>query len=120
MFCSKCGQEINDRAVVCVHCQKQIEPHSQSNNIEDVPGIRVLLPVGRSGFAIAAGYLALFSVLIIPAPLALIFGILAIWDIKKHKNKHGLGRAYFGVIMGALGTMLIVAWLVALIFSLSS
>jgi len=64
--------------------------------------LRHLVPVGRSGLAIAAGYLALFSVLFIPAPFALIFGILALNDIKKHPDKMGKGRAWFGIIMGGI------------------
>jgi len=74
-------------------------------------GVRMLLPVGRSGWAIAAGYLGLFSMIILPAPIALIISIIAIWDIKKSKSrskpKHGLGRAIFGLVMGLLGTALL-------------
>ena len=65
----------------------------------------MLLPVGRSGWAIAAGYLGLISVLVIPAPFALLFGILAIMDIRKNPKKHGMGRAIFGIIMGTLVTI---------------
>lgn len=64
--------------------------------------MRMILPVGRSGFAIAAGYAGLFSVLCFPAPVALILGILAIIDIKRHPEKLGMGRAVFAVIMGGL------------------
>lgn len=65
---------------------------------------RMLLPVGRSGLAIAAGYAGLFSLLCFPAPIALILGILAIRDIRRHPEKHGMGRAVFGLVMGILGT----------------
>lgn len=69
----------------------------------------MLLPVGRSGWAIAAGYLGLFSVTGLIAPLAVIISILAIWDINRSKSlgkpKHGLGRAIFGLVMGLLGTI---------------
>lgn len=78
---------------------------------EDSAGMRMLLPVGRSGLAIAAGYLGLFSVLILPAPLAIILGILAIRDIRASrltpKPKHGMGRAVFGIIMGAVGALIL-------------
>lgn len=66
------------------------------------PAIRLLLPVGRSGWAIAAGYLGLFSVLGIFAPLAIITGILAIRDIRRHPQRCGMGRAIFGIAMGAV------------------
>jgi hypothetical protein len=76
---------------------------------------RLLLPVGRSGWAIAAGYLGLFAVLIIPAPLALIFGILAMKDFRRHPEKFGRGRAIFGLVMGGLGTLILAGGLVAAI-----
>lgn len=75
--------------------------------------MRWLLPVGRSGLAIAAGYVGLLSFLLIPAPFALVLGILAIRDIQAHPTKHGMGRAVFGVVAGALGTAGGVAILVA-------
>jgi hypothetical protein len=69
---------------------------------------RMLLPVGRSGWAIAAGYLGLFSLIVLPAPIALIVSIIAISDIRKSRAavhpKHGMGRAIFGLVMGILGT----------------
>ena len=70
--------------------------------------MRWLLPVGRSGYAVAAGYLGLFSLLVIPAPLALVFGILAVRDIGRNPKKHGMGRAVFGIIMGALVLIVVI------------
>jgi hypothetical protein len=78
----------------------------------DDAGIRMLLPVGRSFWAIAAGYAGLFAVLFIPAPIALILGIVAIRDIRRHKEKHGMGRAIFGLVMGLLFTLALVFFLV--------
>jgi len=76
----------------------------------DNAGIRLLLPVGRSGWAIAAGYLGLFSVLLIFAPICLVVSIVAIRDIQKSKSsehpKHGMGRAIFGLVMGIPFTVL--------------
>lgn len=77
-------------------------------DLGDDLGMRLLLPVGRSGWAIAAGYLGLFSFVVLPAPVALIISIIAIRDIKRHPDRHGLGRAYFGLIMGILGTLVLV------------
>lgn len=78
----------------------------------DDAGIRMLLPVGRSGWAIAAGYLGLISVLMVPAPFALICSIVAIRDIKRHPDRHGMGRAIFGLIMGLIFTLLLVILIV--------
>lgn len=74
----------------------------QPRDIGQDAGIRMLLPVGRSGWAIAAGYLGLFSVLVIPAPIAVIVSIIAIRHMKKDPTQHGMGRAIFGLIMGGL------------------
>jgi hypothetical protein len=71
----------------------------------DDPMMRMLLPVGRSGWAIAAGYLGLLSFLGIFAPAALVVGIVAVRDIGQHPEKHGLGRAWFGIVMGVLGSI---------------
>ncbi len=81
--------------------------------IEDEPGMRWILPVGQSGWSIAAGYLGLFSVICFPAPLALLCGIIAIWHLRKNPRLSGWGRAIFGTVMGALGTILLLVFLVA-------
>ncbi len=80
-------------------------PRRRPRPIGEDPGMRMLLPVGRSGWAIAAGYLGLVSVLCVPGPLALIAGLLAVRDMRRHPEKHGMGRAVFGIIMGALGSV---------------
>jgi hypothetical protein len=107
-FCSTCGAEVSDKAVMCVKCGASLVRVSdlQSN---DERALRMLLPIGRSGWAIASGYLALFSVLLVFAPFALLTGILALRDIKKHPDRHGKGRAWFGIIMGALFSAALVA-----------
>jgi hypothetical protein len=80
-------------------------PPASGGDIGADATMRMLLPVGRSGWAIAAGYLGLFSVLVIFAPISLIVSIIAIRDIRKH-DKRGMGRAIFGLIMGALFTVI--------------
>lgn len=71
-------------------------------------GMRMLLPVGRSWVAIIAGYLGLFAVLLIPAPLALLTGIMGIMHIRRNPGTHGMGRAIFGIVMGALFTAVLI------------
>jgi hypothetical protein len=78
-------------------------------------GMRMLLPVGRSGWAIAAGYLGLFSFLFVPAPIAIIVSIVAIKDIKAHPERHGMGRAMFGLVAGILGSVALVMMIAAII-----
>lgn len=82
----------------------------------DDAGVRLLLPVGRSGWAIAAGYLGLFGLIVLPAPLALLVSIIAIRDIRRSRStptpKYGMGRAVFGLIIGILGTLVLALVLV--------
>ena len=92
--------------MTCTGCGWQ-EP-VQTQSVENDPAMRVLIPVGRSGFAIVAGYLGLVSVLGFPAPFALLFGILALRDIKQHPEKGGKGRAIFAIVMGAVFSILLV------------
>jgi hypothetical protein len=95
MQCPKCGAE-NRTAdnVKCVNCGEGL-------SLGDSAMMRAILPVGRSGWAIASGYLALIMV---TAPLAVITGILAIRDIRRNPHKHGMGRAIFGIVFGGLVT----------------
>lgn len=107
--CPECAEEISAQATVCPWCNCDLEgarrPSRPRKDLGEDPAVRMLLPVGRSIWAIAAGYLGLVSVCGLPAPLALVCGIIAIRDIKTHPDRHGMGRAIFGIVMGALGTL---------------
>jgi uncharacterized RDD family membrane protein YckC len=72
-----------------------------------------LLPTGRSGWAIAAGYLGLFSLLALPAPFALVAGILGLRDIRRNPSLGGRGRAIFGIVMGSLFSIVLAGVLAA-------
>jgi hypothetical protein len=120
MYCPKCGTENDDNAFRCIKCSEIIQPVPPAATVttmalEDEPGIRLVLPVGRSGWAIAAGYAGLFALIIFPAPIALILGIIAVIDIKKHPERHGMGRAVFAIIMGALFSVPLVLILIAIL-----
>ena len=77
--------------------------------------MRILLPVNRSGYSIAAGYLGLISILLIPAPFALLFGLLGVRDIKSNSDKHGMGRAIFGITMGSIFSILLLFFIISYI-----
>ena len=84
-------------------------PTAESANpgagIGDSAGLRMIVPVGRSIWAILAGYLGLFSILLIPAPFAVLFGLLAIREMRRNPKKHGMGRAIFGIVCGVLAML---------------
>lgn len=69
-------------------------------------GMRMLLPVGRTGLSITAGYVGLASLVVFPlAPVAILLGVLAIRDLNRQPGKHGLGRAIFAIVAGSLVTV---------------
>jgi hypothetical protein len=118
MYCPKCGTLNHDAAVHCHKCQSAMwpvapSPPRQSADTTENMVIRALIPVGRSGLAIAAGYLGLFALCGIPAPFALALGIVAVLDLKRHPEKHGMGRAIFAIVMGALGTIGLLAFILS-------
>lgn len=135
MFCAQCGREMSGQAIVCSHCGWRSSDPVKASPAQPAPypgqapgfapyqapppdlGMRMLLPVGRSGYAISAGYLGLISVLGIFGPLAIIFSILAIQDLKKHPEKSGMGRAIFGLVMGCLGSIMLLFMVIAMFSS---
>lgn len=93
-----------------------VAPAAPAGQVPEPPDrmTRMLLPVGRSGWAIAAGYLGLVSVLFIPAPIAVATGIAGLRDIRKNDQLYGRGRAIFGIVMGSIFTLLLAIGLLAL------
>lgn len=75
------------------------------------PVLRMVVPVDRSLWAIAAGYLGLISVIPIFGPVAVIVSVVAIMQINKSRTtptpKYGMGRAIFGLVMGLFGCLLL-------------
>ena len=117
MVCPKCGATNDDGAYTCGKCGRVLRTRivtRDQSRLADDPKMRMLMPVGRSGLAIAAGYAGLFGFLIAPAPIALLLGIVAIFDLKRNPKKLGWGRAIFGTIIGLLGTGLLIAVLLNL------
>jgi hypothetical protein len=74
---------------------------------------RMLIPVGRSALSIVAGYVALFSVLLVPAPIALTLGICALVQLQHRPGAYGRGRAIFAIVMGGFFTVVLVALVVS-------
>ncbi len=111
MFCPKCGAPNDNKNVRCVKCGNALQAVRIVTRDRDdhSAGMRMLMPVGRSGWAIAAGYAGLFGLTIILAPIALVLGIVAMVDLKKNPKQHGWGRAVFGTLIGVLGTGLLIA-----------
>ncbi len=110
MFCRKCGKEIADAAAYCPGCGTTVVgERSVSRDTSSDKSLGYIVPVGTSGLSIAAGYVGLFSILLFPAPIALIMGILALKDLKKNPRPHGKGRAIFAIVMGVVFSIILIA-----------
>ena len=71
--------------------------------VNDEGAMSFLVPTGpQSGLAMAAGYCGLFGLLMIPAPLGILFGVLGLRDIARHPEKRGKGRAITGIVLGTI------------------
>jgi hypothetical protein len=119
MQCGFCGALMPQDTPACTQCGRPMIVQAQfipQQKLGEDLGMRMLLPVGRSVWAILAGYAGLFSVLCLPAPFALLFGVLAVRDIKRHPDRHGMGRAIFGIVMGSLGSVVLVFYIMFFIF----
>ena len=116
IFCKKCGLRNHENNLKCTNCGSYLHetPQRPVVTTDDSATMRMVLPVGRSGWAIASGYLGLFSVIVFFAPFALLTGILALADIGKHPDKHGKGRAIFGIAMGTLGSIGLIAFTISI------
>jgi len=134
--CPRCGGGVEPQAYLCGHCGADVtvtatfaprqsppstNPYWQQSlnqpqaDIGQDPAMRMLLPVGRSMWAIAAGYLGLFSLIGCAAPFAIFCGIMALRDIKQHPQRHGKGRAIFGIVMGVIGLPLFAVLVIGII-----
>jgi hypothetical protein len=119
--CPHCGvqtyvsEQYAGRSGPCAQCGKTITVPPLAGvtppDLGEDAVVRMLIPVGRSAWAIAAGHAGLFAVLFFPAPIALVLALVAIWDIRKHPKKHGMGRAIFGLVMGGIFTLLMLLFL---------
>ena len=120
--CPVCDEEIRAVAVKCRYCGEVLDDSLEPRKKKGAGTVdRMLLPVGRPISAIAAGYCALFGIIPmcgLPFSIAaLVCGIVALKTIKQNPDLSGSGRAWFGIILGGLMTLVSAAILVILAVS---
>lgn len=90
MFCQKCGKEIHDEAVICVHCGCEVKPSVKQQNAEDIPS---------TGLNVLAFFLPLVGLI-----------LYLVWHDKTPKRARSIGKwALISVIVSIVGYILLVA-----------
>lgn len=74
-------------------------------------GLEMLLPVNRAPLAIVAGYLGLFSLLLLPGPIAVVVSLIALRQLKTKPDLGGRGRAWFGLVAGSVASLILLIML---------
>jgi hypothetical protein len=105
-FCPFCGEQILAVARKCRYCEEYLDPALRDAASEPGTLDRLVMPVGRPASAIAAGYLGLFSLLPFLGIFAIIVSLVAFRTLKRNPHLHGRGRAWFGLIMGTVMTLI--------------
>jgi hypothetical protein len=86
-------------------------PYPQRDAADAALGM--VVPVNQSGWAIASGYLGLFSLLCgVLGPFAILTGVLALAETKRKPGLGGSVRATIGIVLGTLGTLFFAVGLV--------
>ena len=95
-YCSKCGSEVLEEAVVCVNCGCKIQENSNKhNNGLDITAL-VLAVIG-----FLTGWIGIGVLLDV---IAIILGIIALIKAKRTNKKRGLSTA--GIIIAAVSLLI--------------
>lgn len=98
-FCSNCGKEVDDAAVICPSCGCQVGSMQNSSSNQEI-----------SGMAIAGLILSFFTAII-----GLIVSIIAFKNAKAEGNNRSKTVALAGIIVGAIEVAFVALYVVIII-----
>lgn len=113
MYCPHCGTRTEPQNY-CPSCGGQLtaDPAAASPEPEH---LHLLIPTKTPFTAIAAGYLGLLSILVFPAPFAIILAIVGFFRVRATPGARGYLRCAVGLIGGLIGCA-ILAFFIASVF----
>lgn len=143
MQCTACGAQNPDQVASCLACGSPMSPNGAgspggvSNPFaeqrpyappqyaprppgasDDNAALRFIVPVQTSVWAIAAGYLGLLSLgCCILGPFAVFTGVMGLREIAAKPELGGQVRCILGIVLGALDTIGLIGFAVAMVAS---
>ena len=114
MFCPKCGAQVSEGSTFCQNCGTAIAPPAaQPPAAASQPQSQQGVTTGKtSGMAKASLVLGIIGVFItILSILAIIFGFIALGQIKREPILKGKGMAVAGLI---LGFIIFASWIISM------
>ena len=105
------------RDATCPKCRQVIRvPDTDDNDSVTCPSCKKdFYPFGNSAWAELAVIFGILSLCVLLAPLALLFGWLALKDIKANRGKHGITLAWVGIVLGVIAPFLLIIVIIATI-----
>ena len=104
MYCPHCGIQLGKRCRQCTSCGKDI-PQAQGEFNTD--SLEHVLPINTDPVALFAGYFGLcgFFLCGFPGPISLVLGIWALKRLQDHPGSRGHVRAWVGILLGLVQTV---------------
>lgn len=113
MFCSKCGNQVDQGNSYCQKCGAVVsqpltaQPQSATAPLTSNMSVTAVKTSGMAIASLVLGIVGLFFFPFIPSILAIIFGVISIGQINRSNGVlKGKGMAVAGLVMGIIAVVL--------------